>query len=179
MLSFASSNEDKYIEIKSILQGNELKIDFCKLEIKEIQSDSIEEIAIEKCEYAFSRLKCPIIVEDDGLFVEELNGFPGQYSAFVLKTIGNKGILDLLRNYENRSAEFISIIAFCNGQTRQIFEGKIRGQIAKDITLGGWGFDPIFIPADNNLTFGQLQHIQKKQEYSLCVYISNNSTICC
>jgi len=166
MLSFASTNGDKYIEIKSILQRHDLEIKFCKMEIKEIQSDSIREIAFEKSRYAFSNVDGPVIVEDDGLFIEVLNGFPGQYSAFVFKTIGNLGILNLLRNHSNRSAEFVSIIAFCNGQTPQIFEGKIRGQIAEDITEGGWGFDPIFVPGDNNLTFGQLQNIQKKQEYS-------------
>jgi XTP/dITP diphosphohydrolase len=95
-----------------------------------------------------------------------LNGFPGQYSAFVSKTIGNIGIVDLLRKYENRSAEFVSIIAFSNGQTQQIFEGKIRGQIAEVITKGGWGFDPIFIPDGSSLTFGQLQNNQEKEEFS-------------
>ncbi|HEY7572545.1 MAG TPA: RdgB/HAM1 family non-canonical purine NTP pyrophosphatase [Nitrososphaeraceae archaeon] len=166
ILSFASTNDDKYIEIKSILQRHNLEIEFCKMEIKEIQSDSMREIAFEKCQYAFSRINGPVIVEDDGLFINGLNGFPGQYSAFVAKTIGNMGILDLLQKYENRSAEFVSTIAYSNGQTQKIFEGKIRGQIAKGITKGGWGFDPIFIPDGSTLTFGQLQNIQKKQEFS-------------
>ena len=47
-LSFASTNENKYIEVKSILQAHDLEIAFCKLDIKEIQSNSIEEIALEK-----------------------------------------------------------------------------------------------------------------------------------
>ena len=166
LLSFASTNEDKYIEVKSILQRHNLEIEFCKMEVKEIQSDSVREIAIEKSRYAFSHINGPVIVEDDGLFIHELNGFPGQYSAFVAKTIGNMGILDLLRKYNDRSAEFVSIIAFSNGQTQQVFEGKIRGQIARDITEGGWGFDPIFIPSNSHLTFGQLQDMHKKEDFS-------------
>jgi XTP/dITP diphosphohydrolase len=166
ILCFASTNKDKYIEIKSILQRHNLEIEFCKMEIQEIQSDSLKEIAIEKSRYAFSFINRPVIVEDDGLFINELNGFPGQYSAFVAKTIGNMGILDLLRKYEDRSAEFVSIIAFSNGQAQQICEGRIRGEIAKDITNGGWGFDPIFVPSGSHLTFGQLQSLQKKQEFS-------------
>jgi XTP/dITP diphosphohydrolase len=154
------------MEIKSILHRYNLEIAFCKLEIEEIQSDSINEIALRKSQYAFSNINGPVIVEDDGLFIDELNGFPGQYSAFVFKTIGNMGILDLLRKYENRSAVFVSIIAFYDGQTPQIFEGKIRGQISKNITKGGWGFDPIFIPGINDLSFGLLQDIKKKQEFS-------------
>ena len=165
-LSFASTNENKYIEVKSILQAHDLEIAFCKLDIKEIQSNSIEEIALEKCRYAFSEIKSPVIVEDDGLFINKLSGFPGQYSAFVFKTIGNKGILDLLRSCDDRTAYFVSIITFCNGQTRHIFDGKIHGKINKNMTEGGWGFDPIFIPMNSNLTFGQLHRLGRKQEYS-------------
>lgn len=165
-LSFASTNENKYIEIKSILQAHDLEIAFCKLDIKEIQSDSIEEIALEKCQYAYSYIKGPVIVEDDGLFINKLNGFPGQYSAFAYKTIGNKGILNLLRNYKDRSAHFVSIITFCNGQTHHIFDGKIHGRIKENTTEGGWGFDPIFIPINSDFTFGQLHKLGRKQEFS-------------
>jgi len=166
MLSFASTNEEKYAEIKSFLQTRNLDIAFFRLEIKEIQSDSIKEIALEKCQYAYSKIKSPVIVEDDGLFIDKLNGFPGQYSAFVYKTIGNKGILDLLQNHANRSAHFVSIIAFCNGEVKHISDGKIQGRITKDVTEGGWGFDPIFIPGDSDLTLGQLQKLKRKQQFS-------------
>ena len=165
-LCFASTNQYKYSEIKSILQQYNLGVTFCKLDIKEIQSDSLEEIALEKCRYAFSKIKSPVIVEDDGLFIEKLNGFPGQYSAFVFKTIGIKGILDLLRTCEDRSAYFTSIITYCNGQKPHLFSGKTCGWIKEDETEGGWGFDPIFIPMKSDLTFGQLHALKRKQDFS-------------
>ncbi len=165
-LCFASTNQYKYSEIKSILQQYNLGVTFCKLDIKEIQSDSLEEIALEKCRYAFSKIKSPVIVEDDGLFIDKLNGFPGQYSAFVFKTIGIKGILELLRTCEDRSAYFTSIITYCNGQKPHVFTGKTRGWIKEDETEGGWGFDPIFIPMKSDLTFGQLGTLKRKQDFS-------------
>ena len=143
-----------------------MDITFCKLNIVEIQSDSLEEIAREKCRYAFSKIKSPVIVEDDGLFIDKLNGFPGQYSAFVFKTIGIKGILELLRNYEDRSAYFTSIITYCKGREPYVFSGKVYGWIKEQITEGGWGYDPIFIPNKSNLTFGQLHMLKRKQEFS-------------
>jgi XTP/dITP diphosphohydrolase len=165
-LCFASTNQNKFSEIKSILQQYNLGVTFRKLDTKEIQSDSLEEIALEKCRYAFSKIKSAVIVEDDGLFIDKLNGFPGQYSAFVFKTIGIKGTLELLRTSEDRSACFTSIITFCNGQKPHLFSGKTRGRIKEDETEGGWGFDPIFIPTNSDLSFGQLHLLKRKQDYS-------------
>ena len=65
-----------------------------------------------KAQDAFSKLKKPVIIEDDGLFINSLDGFPGPYSSYVFKTIGNKGILNLLKN--NRKAKFVSIITYCD-----------------------------------------------------------------
>ena len=76
------------------------KILFSKVIIKEIQSESIIEVAEDKVKKAFDIIKSPVIVEDDGLFIDDLNGFPGIYSSFVYKTIGNKGILNLLKDRE-------------------------------------------------------------------------------
>lgn len=154
-LAFASTNKHKYAEINSILSAYDIEIEFAPIDIVEIQSDSQQEIAIEKCRTAFAKLSKPVIVEDDGLFVNELNGFPGQYSAFVFKTIGNKGILKLMRTSKDRSASFHAILAFCDGNKPILFEGIKPGRIAGRETSGGWGYDPIFIPEGENLTFGQ------------------------
>src|SRR5918911_4288722 len=146
-LYFVSTNHNKYLEIESILQKYRISVVFSKLVLTEIQSDSIEEIAIEKSKYAFAELSRPVIVEDDGLFIYELNGFPGQYSSYAYKTIGNNGILRLLGNSKQRFAAFKSFFAFCSdGNNALAFEGEVEGKISYNITEGGWGYDPIFIP---------------------------------
>src|SRR5205085_8106477 len=103
-VTFASSNEAKAREVASILSGLGIAVKFEKLDLVEIQSDSLDEIATAKSKQAFSAIAEPVLVEDDGLFVNSLNGFPGPYSAFVLKTIGNQGILRLLIGNDDRSA---------------------------------------------------------------------------
>jgi XTP/dITP diphosphohydrolase len=163
-VTFASTNQNKYLEVQSILSSHRIAVDFAQVELVEIQSDSLEEIAKEKAKSAFAQIKKPVIVEDDGLFIDALNGFPGQYSSHAFKTIGNDGILKLLAGSANRSASFRSLIAFYDGKNLSISEGRVDGRISDAITEGGWGYDPIFIPAGTSLTFAQLK--EKKNEYS-------------
>ena len=93
---FASSNINKFREAQKILSNFGIKLGFFKCTLEEIQSNSIKKIASQKAIDAYSQCRKPVIVEDDGLFIDSLNGFPGPYSSYVFKTIGNKGILNLV-----------------------------------------------------------------------------------
>ena len=167
---FASGNENKFLEIERLFEKEKetrneknIQVIFSKILIKEIQSDSIIEVAEDKVRKAFKVIKKPLIVEDDGLFIEDLNGFPGIYSSFVFKTIGNKGILDLLRDNKNRRASFLSIFSFFDGKTIETFSGKTAGYITTKVSPLGWGFDPIFQPINENQTYGQIDMIKKNE----------------
>ncbi len=185
LIYFASSNENKFIEIQNLCRHEntvEFEIIFEKTEIPEIQSESITVVAEDKVKRAFEIIKKPVMVEDDGLFISSLNAFPGVYSSFVFKTIGNEGILKLLSEKDNRSASFLSVISFCDGKNVQSFVGETVGKISREIIPGGWGYDPIFIPENENKTFGQMD-VLKKNELShrskafrkfLKWYIKNN-----
>jgi XTP/dITP diphosphohydrolase len=163
-ITFASTNRNKFLEVQSILSTRNIFVDFSQLPLVEIQSDSLEEISREKAKTAFAEVGRQVIVEDDGLFIDSLGGFPGQYSSFVFKTIGNDGILKLLAGSANRSAYFHSLIAFYNGITLSISDGRVNGRISDRITKGGWGYDPIFVPDGTDLTFAELK--KSKNEYS-------------
>lgn len=163
-VTFASTNQNKYREVQSILSLHGIAADFAQINLVEVQSDSLEEIAREKAKSAFAQVGRPVIVEDDGLFIDALKGFQGQYPSFVNKTIGNEGILRLLVGSVTRTAHFRSLIAFYDGNSLSISEGKVDGRISDRITEGGWGYDPIFIPAGTDQTFAQLK--EKKNEYS-------------
>ena len=80
-LFFASSNNHKFEEVKRILSNQGLTINFSKITLEEIQSDSLNEVAKRKAIDAFSKIQKPLIIEDDGLFIDSLNGFPGPYSV--------------------------------------------------------------------------------------------------
>ena len=163
-ITFASTNRNKFREVLSILAAHNISVDFAETNLVEIQSDSHEEIVMEKAKKAFLQVGRPVIVEDDGLFVNAMKGFPGQYSSYAFKTIGNTGIMKLLAESADRSASFRSLIAFYDGKCLSISEGCVDGKISDKITEGGWGYDPIFVPAGTSLTFAQLK--EKKSEYS-------------
>src|SRR5215475_10589870 len=139
-LLFVSSNYNKYLEIQPVLSTAGIDVRFASMSLIEIQSDSIKDVALEKSQRAYLKKMKPVIVEDDGLFIEKLKGFPGQYSSYVFKTIGNSGILKLLEGSASRRACFKSVIAFNDGQNLSHFIGETRGNISERITKGGWGY---------------------------------------
>jgi len=155
-LYFVSSNIHKFKETKKILNNFGINIGFFNYKLEEIQSDSLVEIAKNKAKQAFLKCKKPVIVEDDGLFIESLNGFPGPYSSYVFKTLGNNGILQLLK--QKRKAKFVSIISFCDKKNIVTFESQITGRISKKLSGKGWGYDPIFIPVNQKETFAKLEN---------------------
>ena len=88
-----------------------------------------------------------IMVEDSGLFVDVLGGFPGVYSSYVHFTVGIEGILKLLEEKNDRSARYISSIAFWDGEHIHSVQGQWVGRISIEPKGdAGFGYDPIFIP---------------------------------
>jgi len=147
---FATSNKNKYLEAKAILKSFNVNVEWLKGEYPEIQAENLEEIASFTAKWVAEKTKKAVFVEDAGLFIQALNGFPGPYSSYVYKTLGNHGILKLLEEEPNREAFFISVVAYCEPTSEPVtFIGKVKGIIAYEARGDkGWGFDPIFIPAE-------------------------------
>ena len=154
---FVSSNKNKFYEAKKILFKDDINLGFFKTSLKEIQANSLKEIAAQKADEAFRRIQKPLIIEDAGLFIESLNGFPGPFSSYVFKTIGNLGILRLVKT--NRKAKFQSVVAYCDNKYGVVlFDAKVEGKISKNPKGKGWGYDPIFIPQNQNKTYAMLSN---------------------
>ena len=161
-LFFASSNEHKFQEAERILANLGMQINLFKTTLQEIQSNNLNDIAEKKAINAYDLIQKPVIIEDDGLFINSLDGFPGPYSSYVYDTIGNKGIMNLLENSEVRDAKFVSIIAYCDSDCDvKLFESSIPGKISSIIEKGGWGYDPIFIPDGESKTYANVSDKDK------------------
>ena len=165
---FVTSNIHKFQEARRVL--SEYKIATAKLRVGavEIQDDSLENIAEASVLDAVKNCGLPIFVEDAGLFIEALKGFPGPYSKYVYNTIGTKGILKLMKNIENRSAHFQSVIAFSSPDEQPTcFRGKVEGKISlQERGTSGFGYDPIFKPTEGNgRTFAEMT-LNEKNGYS-------------
>ncbi len=163
MLYFISSNYNKFQEVQRILHEYKIEIVFREAELLEIQADSLEEVAEHKIKDAMHIVNNEVLVEDDALFIDALNGFPGVYSSYVYKTIGNDGILKLMKDIENRSARFISVIVYSHPV--KLFKGTIEGEIAYSKRGNSWGYDPIFIPKGYRQTFAELRYDKDKTSH--------------
>jgi XTP/dITP diphosphohydrolase len=163
-LYFITGNKGKFKEAEDKLKHLDIKLIQLKLEYPEIQSSDLREIALYGLNFCSERFKSPFFLEDSGLFISELNSFPGPYSRYVRDTIGNDGILKLLLGVTNRNAYFKSVVAlYKNGP--HIFEGVSMGKISNEIRgQGGFGYDPIFIPNGSSKTFGEAS----TQEKNMC-----------
>jgi XTP/dITP diphosphohydrolase len=162
---FITSNKGKALEAKSKFSAFNIDVVQKNLGYPEIQTDCLEDVASFGAEDVKKRLSHPFFLEDAGLFIEVLNGFPGVYSAYVYYTIGCPGILKLLEDFDEsrRRACFKSVIAYGEpGKKPLILTGECNGKISKK-TLGdhGFGFDPIFIPDGEDKTFAQMETEEK------------------
>ena len=110
----------------------------------------------------------PVISDDSGLCIEALNNKPGIFSARLAKKHGSflkamKFILKKMKNKKNRKATFVCSLTYKNSDgSITCVQGKIKGKISEKI-LGnkGFGYDPIFIPSQKKITFGQMLKSKK------------------
>ena len=145
-----------------------ISVAMLRVKAREIQDDEIGNIAEASALEATDKTRLPVIAEDAGLFVDALNGFPGPYSKYVLHTVGKEGILKLLESRGDRKARFKSAVAFSSPDRHsKRFLGVVEGSISESIRgSGGFGFDPIFIPAESpHRTFAEMT-IQEKNKFS-------------
>ena len=156
-LWFVTQNAHKYQEARRTLDPFGIKILKLAYPKTEIQNADLDEIARFAAEEAAKKYNRTVVVEDSGLFVKALNGFPGPYSAYAHATIGVEGLLRLMSQKLRREAYFQAslVVASLRG-TSQEFSGRAYGTIShKPAGKQGFGFDPIFIPQGTRKTFAQ------------------------
>jgi len=160
---FVTGNKGKFSEAKEILAAKDIELIQNKDGYPELQEDELEPIAAYGAKYCAEKLKHPVMVDDSGLFINALNGFPGPYSAFVEENLGNQRVLKLMEDESDRSAVFKSVIGYCEpGGEPVTFTGTVEGEIAyEERGSGGFGYDPIF--DYNGKTFGELGTEEKNK----------------
>ncbi len=171
---FATGNRHKIEEAKEIftkydLSISQLIVDGKSPHLSEPQTDSIEEVSKSKIQQVREIIsgtaleQSVILVEDSGLFIETLGGFPGPYSSYVKEKLGLSGILELLRNNSHRKAKFMAAVAILHNGKNTYAVGKCEGRISLEIKgAEGFGYDPIFIPNEaDGRTCGELSNEEK------------------
>ena len=171
-ITYVTGNWAKLASAKQALEPLGYEVDNIKMDTIEIQANDVEEVAKYSAKWASDKLKCDVLKNDTGLFVESLNGFPGVYTHYMEETLKEDGILKLLDGVENRKAYFKEAIAYCEyGKEPVTFVGITKGTIAK-VKMGtyGWSFDFIFIPDGQDKTLGCYPNEERWKFWSLEIY---------
>lgn len=156
-LTFVTSNPHKFAEAERVLKQFGVIIRHARRSCPEIRGELPAVIAADSVRRLIGKVKPPFFVEDAGLFVEALNGFPGTYSAWAFKKIGLSGFLRLMKGVEDRRASFKSAVALYDGRKVTVFEGEAKGRIAfRARGENGFGYDPAFVPEGSLKAFAEL-----------------------
>ncbi|MDN3674006.1 non-canonical purine NTP diphosphatase [Flavobacterium branchiarum] len=164
-LVFASNNQNKILEIQSILNGSikvlSLEDIGCHEDIPET-ADTIEGNAILKADYVTKKYGYDCFADDTGLEINALNGEPGVYSARYAGEQRNSDdnmnkVLSALSDASDRNANFKTVIALNLNGKQHLFTGIANGKITHDKKGSqGFGYDPIFQPEGYQETFAEL-----------------------
>jgi len=171
-LVFATGNKNKLKEIQQIV-GNQFEIiSLNELNFKEDipePYETLEENALHKAQFIANKFKVNCFAEDTGLLVEALNGAPGVYTARYAGDEKNADnnmskLLVALKDKNNRAAKFKTVIALILEGEAHTFTGEALGVIAETKSgVAGFGYDPVFIPSQNSITFAEMSAIDKNK----------------
>ncbi|MFN0188028.1 MAG: RdgB/HAM1 family non-canonical purine NTP pyrophosphatase [Bacteroidia bacterium] len=164
-LVLASNNQHKVTEIRKILPKC---FDLVSLMDAGITSElpetkgTIIGNATQKAFFVWEVTGIECLADDSGLEVEALDGHPGvdsaHYSGFPISADRNMDLLlSQLEGHENRRASFVTILALIQDGVCHHFEGRVYGTISEHKRgENGFGYDPIFIPEGQHLTFAEM-----------------------
>ncbi len=159
---FITSNEGKYREVSEMARKYGVEIEWMRMKYLEPQGSDLEEIARLSALMLAEKIDGKFFIEDSGLFIEAMKGFPGPYSSYVFKTIGNEGILKLMEGVENRKAYFKAVVAYYDGKEVHTFTGIVEGEISREMRGSeGFGYDPIFLYQGK--TFAEMKTEEKNK----------------
>lgn len=153
-VTFVSTNPGKAREVQDVLRPYGVRVRWVRRKLPEPQAGTLAEVVTAKLE-AVRDLKGTVLVEDSGLFIPSLKGFPGVYSSHFLEVWGFGPILELLLR-RDRHAYFRTVAGLQRGNQRRLFVGEVHGTIAhRPAGRKGFGYDPIFVPRGWDRTFAE------------------------
>jgi len=162
-LNVITSNPGKVKEYQHAFEELGIEMVHLRIPYDEVQTFELEEVVRKGMTDIKSKGINDFIIDDTGLFIDNLSGFPGVWSAFVQKTIGNKGILKLMDGVDDRGATFKCCIG-CNINGKDIIvTGICDGIILKEEKgTEGFGYDPLF-SHDGRKSFAEISLDEKNR----------------
>jgi len=128
-LIYVTGNSDKFTHAKDQSARFGIELEQKDLDITEIQSNSISNIAEDKAKKAFDIIHQPLIVSDSGWAIPALNNFPGPYMKYINQWFNAEDFLALMQDKSDRKIVLTHVVALANSQGIKLIEQKIEGYI--------------------------------------------------
>lgn len=156
---FVTSNENKWLEAQRIL-GHALER--AELELEELQAESVAAVALAKARAAFAQLQRPVIVEDAGIELVGLGGFPGPFIKYWEKLGGLESICRAADGLGDRRLRAVCALGICSEKGSDVVVGSIDGLLSVHPRgSNGFGWDAVFVPQGEGRTFGEMSPAEK------------------
>ena len=164
-LTFITSNAAKVALAAERLRPYGVSVEQASLELEEVQSFDVVEVATNKARHAMSTLKSPFFVEDSGFYINALKGFPGPLIKPIIQTLGEDKLTGLVGPNESRDVEVLSVLVLANpiDGTINTFQGSYLGTLAtqpRGDHTRGWLLSRLFIPQGWNATLAELNETE-------------------
>lgn len=154
-----TSNVNKWREAERILG---FPIERVELDLEELQAESVRAVALAKAQVAFQKLGRPVIVEDAGVELLALGGFPGPFVKYWEKLGGLSSICRAADGLQDRRVRAVCALGLCSERGAEVVEGAADGTLSLEPRgTNGFGWDAIFIPEGDTRTFGEMTAAEK------------------
>ncbi|MCK4758181.1 MAG: XTP/dITP diphosphatase [Thermoplasmata archaeon] len=162
---FATGNPGKLKEVQEKFSKYGIVVEQLIAPYPEIQADTLAEVVESGLSWLWGEHGKPVIIDDSGLFIDSQKGFPGVYSAYVHKTLGCQGIIQLMKGASDMKANFQCCAGYMNEDGDvTLAVGRVDGTIILEMRGdGGFGYDPIFVPAGHDRTFAEMSLEEKNK----------------
>ncbi|MCL2037423.1 RdgB/HAM1 family non-canonical purine NTP pyrophosphatase [Candidatus Saccharibacteria bacterium] len=157
-ITLITGNLNKVRELSRLLN---IELSNEKINLPEIQTTDVAEVAKVKAEAAYKIVKKPVLVDDTGLTIRAWGELPGALIRWFIDNVGNAGIVGMLGD-NDRAAFAATALGYCDENGSRVFNGMVDGTIPeKPRGENGFGFDAIFIPKGSEKTFAEMTSDEK------------------
>lgn len=152
--TLVTGNRDKLAEARRICG---IEIEHAAIDLPEIQSGVLTEVAQEKAREAWRRLERPVIIDETALELSALNGFPGPLIKFMLDAVGPDGVARTAAALGDVGVSAVCLLIYFDGSEMTSAEGRAHGHlVCPPRGEHGFGFDTVFRPEGETLTYAEL-----------------------
>lgn len=172
---FVTTNREKLQTAQRHLEPLGITFKSQSLDLTEIQSDNVEEIAKLKAEEAYKLVHSPLIITDHSWSIPALRGFPGPFMKFINQWLTTEDIQNLVKPYEDKTVIKTEVLCYRDNSGTMVFKNDMSGRILDEPRGDGLPFMRLVSLLPNGTSVAECieQDIDMSNEYSIWENFAN------